>query len=248
MPEGRASPRSFGLGTFSACGPRMRESFLPMRLLAGLAVAASGFVFACASNQQPTATAEEVRDGEALPPAPPVPAQPASTDSPTAPTVPAATNPTTASEPAKEALTEGQLARVSELVNSAEVEQAKVAQNRAKSAAVKKFAAMMSKHHGEALVAQGKLLKKLGITPADSGVAAALKADSEKTLDTLKKADAAGFDKVYVQSQIDGHQKALEILDKHAPATATPEVADVVSKARAFVEQHLKEAQALQTK
>lgn len=220
-------------------------------MLAGVAIASSGLGFACASSQPPAATAEEVRDGEALPPAPPVPAEPASTNSPTAPTVPGGTADATgpkASEPVKDALTDGQLARVAELVNTAEVDQAKVAQARSKSGAVKKFAAMMTKHHGEALVAQGKLVKKLGIAPADSGVAAALKADAEKTLDTLKKADAAGFDKAYVQAQIDGHQKVLDILDKHAPTTATGEVADALGKARAFVEQHLKEAQALQSK
>jgi putative membrane protein len=227
---------------------------LRVAIIAGAAIASAivsgGFVSGCASSQKPAPTAEEVRDGEALPPAPPVPAQPASTDSPTAPTVPSgavAANPPPPA-PAKDTLTDGQLARVSELVNKAEVEQAKVAQARSKSAAVRKFAAMMIKHHGDALREQDKLVKKLNVTPTDSSVAGALKADSEKTLDTLKKADAASFDSTYVQSQIDGHQKVLEVLDKHAPATATPELADILSRARTYVEQHLKEAQALQSK
>ena len=228
----------------------MKPTRLTQARWAILGIACSGVAFACGSSQPPAATAEEVREGEALPPAPPVPAAPASTNSPTAPTVPdgaaAATGPK-APEPAKDPLSDGQLARISELVNTAEVEQAKVAQSRSKSPAVKKFAAMMSKHHGQALVEQAKLVKKLGITAADSSIAAALDADAKKTLETLKKADSAGFDKAYVQAQIDGHQKVLDVLDKHAPSTATAEVADILARARAFVEQHLKEAQALQT-
>jgi len=64
----------------------------------------------------------------------------------------------------------------------------------------------------------------------------------------LKKSDAAGFDKAYAQSQVDGHQKVLDLLDKHAPTAATPEVADLLRKARGYIEQHLREAQALPTK
>jgi len=224
----------------------MKQTSRVRALFAGCAIASGGLVLACASSQPPAVTVEEVRDGEALPPAPPVPAEPASTSSPTAPTAPGGATKAPEPTPSKDALTEAQLARVGELVNTAEIDQGKVAQARSKSAAVKKFAAMMLKHHGEALLAQGKLVKKQGITPADSSVAVALQADAEKTLDTLKHADAAGFDKVYVQSQIDGHQKVLDILDQHAPTTATPEVADALAKARAFVAQHLKEAQALQ--
>lgn len=228
----------------------MRPSSQSVAWLAGAAIACASFVGACGSSQKPAPSAEQVRDGEALPPAPPVPAEPASTNSPTAPTVPAEAVATTApkNEPAKDTLSDAQLAKLGELVNTAEIEQAKLAQSRSKSAAVKKFAAMMIKHHGDALAAQERLVKKLNITPADSEVAGTLKADSDKTLDTLKKADAAGFDKAYAQSQIDGHQKVLDLLDKHAPTAATPEVADVLRKARGYIEQHLREAQALPTK
>lgn len=229
----------------------MRPSSQRVAWLVGAAIACASFVAACGSSQKPAPSAEQVRDGEALPPAPPVPAQPADTNSPTAPTVPAeavAATPNKDAEPAKATLSDGQLARLTELVNKAEIEQAKLAQSRSKSPAVKKFAAMMIKHHGDALGAQERLVKKLNVTPADSEVAGTLKADSEKTLDTLKKSDAAGFDKAYAQSQIDGHQKVLDLLDKHAPSAATPEVADLLRKARDYVEQHLREAQALPTK
>lgn|GEM_PF-84905 len=223
-----------------------------LRLFAciGLAVA---FTPACASDQKRAPTAEEVRDGEALPPAPPVPAEPASTSSPTAPTVPdaavpVAPPPAPAALPAQEPLTEAQIAKVSELVNAAEVEQAKLAQTKAKAPAVKNFAAMMAKHHGEALREQAKLVKRLHITSDDSVTSAKLKTDADATLATLKKADAATFDAAYVKSQIDGHQKALDLLDAQLiPSAKTPEVSDALRQARAIVAQHLSDAKALQT-
>src|SRR5688500_13308378 len=109
---------------------------LPVRLglLVCVTLPFAALVPACASTQKPEPMAEEVRDGEALPPAPPVPAEPASTNSPTAPTVPGGAAAATPPEPppAKEVLTEGQMVKVGELVNTAEVEQGKLAQAKAK--------------------------------------------------------------------------------------------------------------------
>ncbi len=221
-------------------------------LLGFVAFSVGGLAAGCASDQKPTVSAEEVRNGEALPPAPPVPAHPASTDPPTAPTVPggsAAGTPPPETTPAKATLTEAQIAKLSELVNGAEIEQAKLAQRKAKAASVRKFADKMVEHHGSAQREQAKPAKKLTHTPAPSGPAEAHKADAEKTLANLQKTDAAGFDEAYVRAQIDAHQKVLELIDTEAlPAATTPEVADALRIGRGMVEQHLKEAQALQAK
>lgn len=203
---------------------------------------------ACASDQKSSVTAEEVRDGEALPPAPPVPAHPASTDSPTAPTVPdgaASATPPTASTAA--ALSEAQIVKLSQLVNTAEVEQGKLAQRKATSPAVRQFAGKMVEHHTAALREQEKLMKKLNLTPADSPTAATLKADAEKTLANLQQTDGTGFDAAYVRSQIDAHQRALDLIDTEAlPVASTPELADALRAGRGAVAEHLKQAQALQ--
>jgi putative membrane protein len=233
----------------------LNRHFTSIRLIGGAAALTLAVVApACASDQK-RPSAEEVREGEALPPAPPVPAEPASTDSPTAPTVPggaAAATPAPAPEPAsaaptKEALSDAQIAKIADLVNTAEVDQGKVAQGKVKAPAVKKFAEMMIKHHGDAKQEQAKLFKKLNLTPADSATAAALKADGESTLKTLKETDAAGFDAAYVKSQVDGHQKVLDTLDAQLlPAAKAPELAEGLRKMRATVESHLKEAKSLQ--
>lgn len=226
----------FWAGSLSRCG-----SFL----------AISTWLLGCASSQKPMPSAEEVRDGEALPLAPPVPAEPAATNSPTAPTVPggaAAASPPPEPPPAKELLTEAQLAKVSEIVNTGEVEQAKLAQAKAKTPGVKKFAAMMIQHHGDALREHARLVKKLGVTPVDSATAASLKDDGGRTLETLKKTDAAHFDTAYVASQVQAHQKVLDLIDAQMPAAKSAEVADALRRARAVIAQHLEEARALEAK
>jgi putative membrane protein len=147
----------------------------------------------------------------------------------------------------KEALNEAQIAKITDLANTAEIDQGKLALGRAKAPGVKKFADMMVKHHGEAKQEQTKLFKKLNLTMADSSTATALKNDGDRTLADLKKADAAGFDAAYVTSQVDAHQKVLDALDAQLlPAAKTPELAENLRKMRATVEQHLKDAKALQ--
>jgi len=208
----------------------------------------------CASDQKSAVTAEEVRDGEALPPAPPVasPAPPV----PPAPAPSAASSgvqasapavaPATETTPARETLTEPQIAKVTELINTAEVEQAKLAQRRAKAQAVKQFADMMIKHHEQARREQAKIAQRLKLTPADSSTADKVKADGEAQLAKLKAADAASFDSAYITSQIDGHQQALDLLDAQLiPSAVTAEVVNALRTARALVEQHLRDARNL---
>lgn len=217
-------------------------------LLSCAALLLGGLGAGCASDQRSTATAEEVRDGEAIPPAPPVPAEPAATDSPTAATVPAGAG-VAEPTPSKEMLTEAQIAKVSELVNTAEVEQGKLAQGKAKAANVKSFAAMMVKHHGEALKEQAKLVKKLSLTAADSATASKLKTSSDKALESLKNVEPTGFDAAYMASQVEGHQMALQLLDEQLlPSAKTPEVTDALRRARTIVAEHLEQAKALQAK
>ena len=204
---------------------------------------------ACVSEHKRGPTAQEVAEGEALPPAPPVPPQSASPKASAAPGADATGGGRADVPPAQEALTDGQMAKVSDLVNNSEVTLGQLAQRKAKNAAVRAFASKMVKHHEQALREQAKLVKKFNVTPADSPTAASLKTDGEKTLQSLEASDAASFDALYVKSQVDGHQKALDLLDTSLiPSAKTPEVAEALRKGRMMVAQHLDEARALPTK
>jgi putative membrane protein len=144
-------------------------------------------------------------------------------------------------------LSEAQVAMLTDLANSSEIEQGKLAQTKAKSPDVKKFAAMMVKHHTEAKNEQSKLYKQLSLTPTQSQQAALLKEDGDKTLGSLRAADGNNFDVEYVNSQVDAHQKVLDSINQELlPAAADQRLVDSLNKMKATVEAHLNEARSLQ--
>jgi putative membrane protein len=144
-------------------------------------------------------------------------------------------------------LSEAQIAMVTDLANSSEVEQGNLAQSKAKSPEVKKFAAMMIKHHTEAKNDQAKLYKQLSLTPTQSQQATLLKEDADKTLGSLRAADGGNFDVAYMNSQVDAHQKVLDSINQELlPAAADQRLVDSLNKMKAAVEAHLNEARSLQ--
>jgi putative membrane protein len=150
-------------------------------------------------------------------------------------------------EPATPQLTQAQIAMVADLANSSEIEQAKVAQSKAKAASVKNFAAMMIKHHTEAKTEQDKLFKQLKLTPTQSQKATALKQDADKTLGELRAATGASFDQRYIDTQVEAHQKVLDALNKELlPAASDPELVNGLNKMKATVQSHLEQAKAIQ--
>jgi putative membrane protein len=169
------------------------------------------------------------------------------TDSPAAEAAPGSTTtPPPEPPPAYERLSEAQLAKVTELVSRAELDQSRLALRAAQAAETKRFAAKMIEQHSAALREQARLVKKLGLTPADSTTAAKVKTEADAALRKLESADKTGFDAAYVNSQIEGHRKVLELLDAQlVPAASTPEVSEALRRARSALEQHLSEARAL---
>lgn len=155
--------------------------------------------------------------------------------------------PVTGAPAPKPILTEGQIAMITDLANTAEIEQGKLAQTKAKAASVKKFAAMMVKHHTEAKNEQAKLVKELSLTPTQSQDATALKSDADKMLGSLRGASGASFDQTYIDGQVAEHQKVLTTLDQQLiPSAQTEKVVSSLKKLRETVVAHLEEAKAIQ--
>jgi putative membrane protein len=152
-----------------------------------------------------------------------------------------------AATPATARLTASQIAMVTELANSAEIEQGKLAQSKAKSASVKKFAAMMVKHHSEAKTDQAKLYQELGLTPTPSTQGNLLKDDADKTMGTLRAADGNAFDLAYMNSQVEAHQKVLNTINQELlPSASEEKLRDSLGDMKDTVEAHLKEARSIQ--
>jgi putative membrane protein len=149
--------------------------------------------------------------------------------------------------PALPPLSQNQIALVTQLANDAEIEQGKLAQSKAKSKDVKKFAAMMVKHHGQAKTEQTKLYQQLGLSPAQSPDATSLKESADKLLGSLRGAEGAAFDRAYIDSQVEAHQKVLDTIERQLlPAASDADLISNLKQMRETVQSHLKDALDLQ--
>lgn len=228
-------------------------------------VSLSGFCFACGSDQKTSNTADAAISESPAATSSPQPGDanmPAPNGEPTAtpPSEPppqslnqatlsnAVAMPKASPSPsATPQLTQNQIAMMTDLANSSEIDQAKLAQSKAKSASVKKFAAMMIKHHTEAKTEQAKLFKQLSLTPTQSQQATSLKQDADKTMNELRAATGAAFDQRYMDSQVDAHQKVLDALNNELlPAASDAELVNGLNKMKATVQSHLEQAKAIQ--
>jgi len=140
-------------------------------------------------------------------------------------------------------LNDQQIAKITDSVNSAEIEQAKLAQQKSKNQQVRQFASMMIQHHGQAKKDQAALK----LTPEDSPLAQQLAGESQSTLETLKAKQGADFDRAYIDAQIQGHQKVLQALQRELePAAQNPDLRAYLQKLEPRVADHLAQAQSTQ--
>lgn len=202
----------------------------------------SAALFACGKESSPPPASPEP---VALSTKEPEPAEPMSPASGTlSPNDETPTTPESEAAPprAAPALSDPEIAEVLLLANTAEVEQGKLAQKRAKHPKVKSFAAMMIADHDAAK----KKLDKLALEPASSSLALDLKSDSENLLASLKGAAAADFDVTYVNAQVDVHRKVLAAInDQLIPSASAPELKSLLQEAQALVSAHLAHAEEL---
>jgi putative membrane protein len=144
------------------------------------------------------------------------------------------------------ALSDGEIAKITDVVNEGEIEQAQLAKSKAKNADVKKFAQHMITDHTKAKQNGQKLVKQQQLITQDNSVATDLSNGADETLQSLRGAQGAEFDRQYMNSQVDQHQKVLDMLDKQLiPSADSPELKAELAKAREMVEKHLTQAREL---
>jgi len=150
-------------------------------------------------------------------------------------------------EPAPPLLTDAQIAKVLVAVDQGEIDQAKVAQKKSKNPKVKKFAQHMIQQHTKSKQKSTKLAKKAKLAPEDSSVAAVLTGKATAQLDSLKTADAATIDGLYLSGQAEQHKEVLELVNKQLIPSAQHEgLKALLGEVKTMVEEHTAEAKLLQ--
>ncbi len=199
-------------------------------------VAVSSLLFGACAKQTPPPEAPP-----ALPPAvTTVVAEP--TPPPPPPVAPPVEEP-----PPPAPLTDAQIAKVLDSVDSGEIAQAKVAQKKSKNPKVKKYAAHMIQAHTQSKNKATAWAKKAKITPEDSPEATQLADKGAQTLSALEGADAASFDAAYIAAQAQQHDEVLGLLDSRlAPSATDEQLKAFLAATRAMVATHATEAKALE--
>jgi putative membrane protein len=144
-----------------------------------------------------------------------------------------------------EALADGQIVTVVDVLNASEVEQAQAVLPRLQSDAVRAFAQVMIEEHQTARDGLATLASTQQIVAANSDVADQLRAQSQQAQSELGATDVAQLDVAYLDAQITAHGEAEALLAELSAAADSPELAAQLSQLRLNVAGHLQSASAL---
>lgn len=123
-----------------------------------------------------------------------------------------------------------------------EIESSKLALQKSQNPAVKRFAQMMIDHHQKTTAATMAAARKAGMTPPPPPP---MDPRTTASMNELKSASGANFDRMYLGQQVPAHQAALDL---HKSYAANGDQAALRASAKAavpIVQQHLTAAQAL---
>jgi putative membrane protein len=143
-------------------------------------------------------------------------------------------------------LNDTQLAAVIQAIHQGEIQQGQLAETKASSPEVKRFAHNMVSMHRDMQNHHTALLGRLEIRPSDNAVSNQLKSDAQNQMSTLQALRGRDFDRDYIDAQVSGHNKALELIDRIIANVKSADLkADLVA-ARSKVEAHLRDAERVQ--
>jgi putative membrane protein len=130
--------------------------------------------------------------------------------------------------------------------NEADSSAGALASKNATNAQVKKFAKMMMADHHQLRKQGADLAKKLNLTPeppAEDPVTPLAQQEMEALQAAEKGLD---FDRTYIQQEITAHRAVLDLADQAHDSADNAELKALIEQARPLIENHLKQAQAIE--
>ncbi|HEY8551290.1 MAG TPA: DUF4142 domain-containing protein [Vicinamibacterales bacterium] len=152
-----------------------------------------------------------------------------------------------ASTASAQSVTDAQIAAIVAAANTVDIDAGKLAQSKASSEAVRKFAERMVVDHTGVNKSASELVTKLKVTPEENETSRSLKEGGEKNLAKLKGLEGAAFDRAYIEHEIAYHQQVLDALDKTLiPNAKNAELKALLVKVRPAFVAHLEHAKNIQ--
>ncbi len=144
-------------------------------------------------------------------------------------------------------MSDGQVLEVTHVANLGEIEQAKLAQSKAKDPVVKDFAAVILKENTASDQRGTALAKKEVLTMASSSTSTGLEGNTKGATSTLASLSGPDFDKNYVDTQVREYRAVLDAMDqKLIPNAKDAEVKAYLAEVRPKLAMHLEHAEKLQ--
>jgi putative membrane protein len=149
---------------------------------------------------------------------------------------------TAAAGPAMQAPSTDEFLSKTAIGNKFEIDSSKLALSKSTSETVKAFANQMVKDHGQAAVKMKQAVTDAKTkAPADS-----LDAKHQAIYDELKKKDGPGFDKTYVDAQMQGHVETVAMFEAYAKNGDNPRIKAFASDLLPTLRTHLDHVKKLQ--
>jgi putative membrane protein len=149
-------------------------------------------------------------------------------------------DPTTSGE---QRLTDAQIMSVVSAANAGEIAQANAALPKLTNGDAMAFAKMMVEMHTAAQERQNTMAQQKGVTPETNALSTQLAQDSDDVLKELSTADRDEVDQLYMEKQVEQHEKVLETLDeKLIPSATDPALQQELQTSRSEVSAHLTRA------
>lgn len=144
-------------------------------------------------------------------------------------------------------LTDAEVAHVAVTANAIDVALGRLAQGRAQSADVRRFATTMITDHSAVNTQAAALAGRLGVKPTDNAVSQSLLQDAAGARATLERLRGSAFDRAYMQREVAYHQAVLDALDGLLiPTTSNSELRQLLTSVRPAIAAHLDHAKALE--
>ena len=140
--------------------------------------------------------------------------------------------------------TDGQILAYAAAASKGEIAEAKLAEQKATSPAVKSFARQMVTDHTKMLNEGEQFAKQNNITPdtTKDAVTDLMKTANDQLSDLRNKAKGNDWDSDYMGKQVDAHQDVLDHLQDAEKATSNQALKDMLNKAVGTVQSHLTKA------
>lgn len=151
-------------------------------------------------------------------------------------------------EPELQALTDGQIVRIMETIDTGEIEQAEIALDKSIDQDVVRFSAQMVRDHAESKRKAERLAEETAMTLEPSPVVDQLVKQSDDWVRALKDAaaDPEQFDVFYINGQVAQHSNVLALLEiRLLPNAIDEQLKAYLGDARAMVNDHLEDAKEL---